>query len=84
MQLPRFPGRPERSPWFSEHHVQATKAFATGLEVYAAVKNLLDFQQQDPLVDPQDPFGPTFDTYYVFGPLQGRRLLLGARYSVGR
>jgi outer membrane receptor for ferrienterochelin and colicins len=84
MQLPTFPGRARRSPWYGEHHVQATRAFATGVEVYAAVKNLFDYQQQDPLIDPGDPFGDTFDTFYVYGPVQGRRFVLGARYSVGR
>jgi outer membrane receptor for ferrienterochelin and colicins len=84
MQLPEFPGRATRSPWFGEHHLQLTKALRPGAELYGAVKNLLDYQQQNPLIDPHDPFGETFDTSYVYGPIQGRRFLLGARYSLSR
>ncbi len=35
--------RAGRSPWFSTQNVQVTKTFLSGLEVYAGVKNLLDF-----------------------------------------
>ncbi len=35
--------RTGRSPWFSTQNLQMTKTFLNGLEVYAGVKNLLDF-----------------------------------------
>ena len=43
-----------------------------------------DFRQGSPLVAPHDPFGPDFDTAYVWGPIHGRELLLGARVGLGR
>lgn len=84
MALPRFDGYPDRSPWFGEHHVQATFAPRPGLEVYGAVKNVFDMVQHDAIIGPDDPFGPEFDTERVYGPLQGRRVQLGARWLVGR
>jgi outer membrane receptor for ferrienterochelin and colicins len=84
MALPAVPGHATRSPWFGEHHVQATATLGDGLQLFAAVKNVLDWRQPDPLVDPHDPFGPGFDTYRVYGPIQGRRLLLGTRWAAGR
>ena len=84
MQLPRFPGRATRSPWFTEHHLQATQRVLPFTFVIAGVKNLFDYRQGDPLVNPEDPFGPGFDTFYVYGPVQGRRVLLGLQHNVGR
>lgn len=84
MALPRFAGHPDRSPWFGEHHLQATFAPRAGLELHAAVKNLLGFVQRDAIIAPHDPFSSEFDPGRVYGPLQGRRVMAGARWTVGR
>ena len=84
MALPHFAGFADRSPWFGEHHVQATLVPRAGVELYAAVKNALGFVQRDAIIAPHDPFGPDFDPARVYGPLQGRRVLVGARWAVGR
>jgi outer membrane receptor for ferrienterochelin and colicins len=77
MALPRFEGRAERSPWFTEQAVQLVHPFGRQMAVTVAVRNLFDFRQRDPLIAPEDPFGPSFDTNYVWGPMQGRRLAVG-------
>jgi len=82
--LPRFDGLASRSPWFTEQHLQLTHRRGTAPEVYVAVKNLFDFVQRDAIIDPFNPFGDRFDTARVYGPLQGRRLLVGVRQVVGR
>lgn len=46
MKLPRLSDsdpRPENSPWFSIQNVQITKKFGSHWELYAGVKNLLNF-----------------------------------------
>lgn len=73
--------RLEISPWFSLQNVQVTKTFNCGLELYAAVKNLLNYTQDSPLVDPANPFSDNFDTAYAYGPMQVRRFVGGLRYS---
>lgn len=87
MRLPAYDepfARPVRSPTYSIHNVQASWSVSPGSEIYLSVKNLFDFQQPSPLVDPANPFGDDFDTAYVYGPMRGRYLMLGARYGVGR
>lgn len=77
MPLPRHPDRAEQSPLFSEHAVQVTQPLGGTTALVLAVRNLFDFRQRDPLVAPEDPFGPAFDTNFVWGPTQGRRVLVG-------
>jgi outer membrane receptor for ferrienterochelin and colicins len=98
MPLPVVPNdfRPDRSPWFSLQNLQITwKTRAPrDLELYAGVKNLLNFLPRDPLLRPFDPFdktaddpttnpnGYTFDTAYNYAPMQGRRVLVGLRVKL--
>ena len=87
MRLPRYAApheRPERSPAWSVHNLQATVDLPAGGAVYAGVRNLFDFTQGSPLVDPADPFGAAFDTSYVWGPIRGREIALGVRWGVAR
>jgi outer membrane receptor for ferrienterochelin and colicins len=87
MRLPEYPEpftRPTRSPTFATHDVQFTWAWQPGREVVLGVRNLGDFTQGSPLVAPSDPFGPAFDTNYVYGPVVGRTLTFGFRWTQGR
>jgi outer membrane receptor for ferrienterochelin and colicins len=94
MRLPVQPNdfRPERSPTYALLNLQATHKLNAQFELYGGVKNLLDFVPQDPLMRPFDPFdkrsmdpvadpnGYTFDTSYMYAPLQGVRGFLGLRW----
>lgn len=96
MRLPVLPDdyRPEYSPWYSIMNVQATKRFNFGLEVYAGIKNILNFLPISPLMRPHDPFdklvddpsdnpnGYQFDASYNYAPLQGIRGFAGVRYTL--
>lgn len=97
MSLPVLPNdpRPERSPWFSIHNLQATWSpkFKTGLEIYLGVKNLLGFYPREEIIlrafDPFDkqvnvnnPQGFSFDPTYNYAPVQRQRLLLGMRLTM--
>lgn len=87
MRLPEYPApftRPTRSPTHAIHDLQATLDLSDGATVYAGVRNLFDYTQGSPLVDPANPFGDAFDTTYVWGPILGRELVLGARLGVSR
>ncbi|MBL0744968.1 TonB-dependent receptor [Chryseolinea lacunae] len=94
MHLPVVPNdyRPEMSPWYALVNLQVTKTLNNNLEIYAGVKNLLNFKPKDPLLRPFDPFdqhigednpyGYTFDTTYNYAPMQGMRGQLGVRWTV--
>jgi outer membrane receptor for ferrienterochelin and colicins len=91
MHLPVVPNdyRPAISPLYTLMNFQVTKKFSDRLEVYTAVKNLLNFLPKDPILRPFDPFdkylhidnpnGYTFDPSYNYAPVQGIKALLGVR-----
>jgi DNA-binding SARP family transcriptional activator len=87
MRLPAYDApfeRATRSETYSVHNLMATWRGTRGFEVYAGIRNLLDYTQPSPIVDPANPFGDSFDTAWVYGPLVGRSLVVGARYGLGR
>ncbi|MEX1001096.1 MAG: TonB-dependent receptor [Crocinitomicaceae bacterium] len=87
-RLPEFTGefeRPDKSPWYTVQNFQLTKTFKKlNLEVYTGIKNIFNYTQPSPLIDPQNPFGDNFDTSYAYAPLQVRRFFLGLRWSLDR
>jgi outer membrane receptor for ferrienterochelin and colicins len=87
MRLPRYDQpftRAERSPTYSTHNLQGAWQVGGGTELYLSVKNIFDYRQPSPLVDPGNPFGDAFDTAYVYGPMRGRHMMLGLRYGLAR
>lgn len=74
--------RLENSPWYSIHNVQVNKKMGNKINVYVALKNIFNWTQDSPLIAPQDPFGPNFDTSYAWGPLQPRRILIGVKLQL--
>ena len=72
---------PQYSPDFFQLNAQVTKEFRR-FDVYAGVENLLDFRQQNPILHPEDPFGSSFDATNVWGPIAGRRIYAGLRFSI--
>ncbi|MDR6845109.1 TonB-dependent receptor [Flavobacterium granuli] len=94
------------SPWYSLQNIQFTYSGWKNFELYAGIKNLLNFtpkqnnpflisRTEDPfdknvqydsngkvLVTPDNPYGLTFDTTYVYGPNQGIRGFFGLRYNL--
>lgn len=86
--------RPPYSDWYSIQNIQVTKTFNKGWEVYAGIKNLLNFtppvysilRPHDPfdknVNDPvKNPYGYTFDPTYVYAANQGIRVFFGVRYT---
>jgi outer membrane receptor for ferrienterochelin and colicins len=74
--------RPEYSPWFGIHNIQATKRLSNGLQLYGGIKNLTNFVPKDPIFRPEQPFSEQFDPSYNYAPLQGIRGFVGARWSI--
>jgi outer membrane receptor for ferrienterochelin and colicins len=98
--------RNPNSPWYSLQNIQFTYTGWKNFELYAGIKNLLNFtpKQNNPflisriedpfdknvqydstgkvLATPENPYGLTFDTTYVYGPNQGIRGFFGLRYNL--
>ncbi|MEX0844199.1 MAG: TonB-dependent receptor, partial [Balneolaceae bacterium] len=82
MRLPNYPKRNEFSEVFTEQNLKITKAFRNGIQVFISGKNLFNYTQPSPLIAPEQPFSDEFATDYVFGPIQGRRFLVGISFEL--
>lgn len=96
MRLPVLPNdyRSEHSPTYALVNLQVKRPVGERFELYGGVKNILDFVPSDPLMRPFDPFdrqagdqasnpnGYTFDTSYMYAPIQGARGFFGVRYTL--
>jgi outer membrane receptor protein involved in Fe transport len=71
----------EKSPGFVVMNAQVSKTWKEKLEVYLGVENLLNYTQNDPIVASEDPFGPYFDSSMIWGPIFGRNVYTGLRYT---
>jgi outer membrane receptor protein involved in Fe transport len=72
----------EYSPSFFLLNAQVTRSFFAGLDVYLGVENLLNFRQENPILDPSNPDGPYFDSSYLWGPVSGRMVYVGMRWRI--
>ncbi len=51
-------------------------------EFYLGGENLTNFTQPNPLISAEDSFGPYFDTSMVWGPVTGRMIYGGLRFTL--
>ena len=89
MRMPQYTPpfeRPPTSPTYSIHNLQILHERHHDrigeIHFYAAARNLFDYVQPSPLIDPARPFGDHFDTTYVYGPIRGRNFGFGIRVIV--
>ncbi len=76
--------QPQHSPDFFTVNAQINKEFKNGLEIYAGVDNLLNYKQDKPIVNSEDPYAPYFDTNFTWGPIFGRNIYVGLYYTLGK
>jgi hypothetical protein len=60
---------------------QVTKKFKF-FDVYLGGENLLNYIQSDAIVSNEKPFSDIFDATMVWGPIAGRVIYAGFRYSI--
>lgn len=53
-------------------------------EVYLGMDNILDFRQKNPIISADNPYGSYFDTSFIWGPLEGRKIYAGFRFKISR
>ena len=64
-------------------NAQVRRSFRWG-SLYVGAENLLNYKQNDPILDPQNPFGENFDATLVWGPIAGRAIYAGVRYKINK
>lgn len=70
------------SPSYFLVNGQVSKSIKERWDVYVGVENLLNYQQYNPIVASDAPFGNYFDASLVWGPIFGRMLYAGFRLKV--
>lgn len=60
---------------------QITK-YIKKLSLYVGVENIFDFTQSNPIIGSDDPWGNTFDSTLIWGPIHGRKIYGGMRWSL--
>jgi len=70
------------SPSFLTFNGQVTKTLAKNFDVYLGGENLMDYRQENAIIQAADPSGQFFDSSLVWGPIQGRIVYFGLRYKI--
>lgn len=70
------------SPGFAVVNAQIKKQWGEQWETYLGAENLFDFLQSDPIVAPEDPYGPGFDATLIWGPVMGRIVFVGVNFRL--
>ena len=73
---------PEYTPTVSTLNAQITKVFSPKFEVYLGGENITNVKQDNPIVASKDPFGPYFDSTFVYGPIFGSTYYAGLRFKI--
>ncbi|MCA0931787.1 TonB-dependent receptor [Lutimonas saemankumensis] len=74
--------RDEFSPTVATLNAQVTKVFSPKFEIYLGGENVTNLRQPDPIISAEDPFGPNFDTNFVYGPIFGSMYYAGLRFKM--
>ena len=69
------------SPAYSTVNAQINRVYKK-IELYLGCENIFDYRQSKALIDPEHPYGAWFDTSFIWGPLEGRKVYLGLRYKI--
>ena len=73
---------PERSPDFLITNTQVSKKFGEQLDLYLGAENLFNFVQKNPIISADDPFGSYFNASMIWGPVFGRMVYGGLRFTI--
>ena len=73
----------ETSKPFNLLNSQITRKINT-FDLYLGVENILNYVQENPIIDAENPFSNDFDASLIYGPVMGRLIYAGLRYKYNR
>ncbi|MDP4237952.1 MAG: TonB-dependent receptor [Bacteroidota bacterium] len=73
----------KESPGFTICFAQVTKN-TKRFDVYLGAENILDYKQNNPIIDAGNPFDQGFESSFVWGPVVGRKIYAGIRLRIGK
>lgn len=68
-------------PAYTVMNAQVTRYFRKW-SIYAGSENLTDYMQMHPVLGADNPFSPGFDATRIWGPVSGRRIYAGIRFTL--
>lgn len=72
----------EASPSFVQMNAQISKTWNEVFEVYVGGENLTNYMQHMPIISSDNPYNPGFDASMVWGPIMGRNIYAGIRWTL--
>ncbi|OQA84787.1 MAG: Vitamin B12 transporter BtuB [Bacteroidetes bacterium ADurb.Bin234] len=73
--------KPSHSPNFFTLNAQITKKFKY-IDIYVGAENITNYMQPHPVIAADDPFGKYFDSFIIWGPIDGIMLYGGLRFTL--
>lgn len=70
-----------KSPSYLLLNAQILRVFKKW-EFYLGAENLGNYMQQNPIINPAQPFGDAFDAGIIYAPIMGRMLYTGLRFTI--
>jgi hypothetical protein len=82
-RLPDFSGNADAlySEIYPISFGQVTRKFKK-VDVYVGCENIGDYTQKHPIISAESPFSPQFNSSVIWGPLMGRKVYAGLRYTL--
>lgn len=68
---------------FEQLSAQITRYFRHW-SVYIGGENLTNFKQKNPIIGASDPWGDSFDSTMIWGPMHGAKFYIGLRFNLAR
>lgn len=68
---------------FEQLSAQVTRYFRHW-SVYVGAENLTNFKQKNPIIGAHNPWGDTFDSTMIWGPMHGAKYYIGVRFNLER
>lgn len=66
---------------YQVYNAQLSRYFKNA-SIYVGVENITNFTQSNAIISANNPFSSDFDATMIWGPLHGRKLYAGLRYSI--
>lgn len=63
-------------------YAHISKMWGEKWELFLGVENLFNYRQPDPIIEAENPFSDEFDASLVWGPIFGRNIYIGGRYTL--
>ncbi|MCL2727468.1 MAG: TonB-dependent receptor [Bacteroidales bacterium] len=79
-RLPNFV-QGDYSPVYPMFYAQITRKLRD-LDIYIGCENLLNYRQPHPIIDAENPFSRDFNATVIWGPLMGRKVYAGLRFTL--